>query len=254
MGIRYFHEKHKDLQGGITMLIRNKKKFFQGVILASSFLLLLLVIISPVFAGKNGLQYSDDMFNKLAKGSSYFIPETTKSIEKFMRKQISVTIKYDKPEDARRTANLLTLSEAKIEQHKDSLKIEGSLGKIAAAAIRDSNFMYYNEGEQLKKAYGYDEKQVMKDWWQVFDKMGKELKKNKMFDQEKILSDVNKKVVETAYNFYRIEPVKVSERVGTMTVLLVFYVLYTLWWGFALMFLVEGMGLTMTKKRAKKED
>ena len=61
-------------------------------------------------------------------------------------------------------------------------------------------------------------------------------------------------MVEAAYNFYQIEPVKVSERAGTMTGLLVFYVLYTLWWGFALMFLVEGMGLTMTKKRAKKED
>jgi len=61
-------------------------------------------------------------------------------------------------------------------------------------------------------------------------------------------------VIEAAYNFYRIEPVKVSERAGTLTGLLVFYVLYTLWWGFALTFLVEGMGLTMTKKGAKKED
>jgi hypothetical protein len=236
------------------MLIRNKKRFSLGVILAISFLFLLLVIMSPVFGGKNGLQYADDIFNKLAKGSSYFIPEATKSIEKFMDKQISVTIKYDKPEDAQRTAHLLTSSEAKIEQQEGFLKIEGSLGRIAAAAIRDSNFMYYNEGEKLKSAYGYDEKQVLKDWWQAFDKMGKEFKKNKMFDKEKILSDVNKKVVETAYNFYQIEPVKVSERAGTMTALLVFYVLYTLWWGFALMFLVEGMGLTMTKKGAKKED
>ena len=236
------------------MLIRNKKRFSLGVILAISFLFLLLVIMSPVFGGKNGLQYADDIFNKLSKGSSYFIPETTKSIAKFMDMQITVTIKYDKPEDAQRTARLLALSEAKIEQHEGLLKIEGSLGRIAASAIKDSNFMYYNDGEKLKSTYGYDEKQVMKDWWQAFDKMGKEFKKKKMFDKEKILSDVNKKVVETAYNFYQIEPVKVSERAGTMTALLVFYVLYTLWWGFALMFLVEGMGLTMTKKGAKKED
>jgi hypothetical protein len=236
------------------MLIRDKKRFSLGVILAFSFLLLLLVIISPVFGGRNGLRYADDIFNKLSKGSSYFIPEATKSIEKFMDKQISVTIKYEKPEDAQRTAQLLTLSGASAAQQEGVLKIEGSIGKIAAAAIRDSNFMYYNDGEKLKSAYGYDEKQVMKDWWQAFDKMGKEFKKTKMFDKEKILSDVNKKVVEAAYNFYQIEPVKVSERAGTMTVLLVFYVLYTLWWGFALMFLVEGMGLTMTKKRVKKED
>jgi hypothetical protein len=236
------------------MLIQDKKHFSRGAILAISFLLLLLVIMSPVFGEKNGLQYADDIFNKLSKGSSYFIPEATKSIEKFMDQQISVTIKYEKPEDAQRTAQLLTLSEARIEQQEGFLKIEGSLGKIAAAAIRDSNFMYYNDGEKLKSAYGYDEKQVMKAWWQAFDKMSKEFKKTKVFDNAKILSDVNKKVVEAAYNFYQIEPVKVSERAGTMTGLLVFYVLYTLWWGFALMFLVEGMGLTMTKKGAKKED
>jgi hypothetical protein len=254
MGIRHFYQKHKDLQGGITMLIRNKKRFSLGVILAISFLLLLLVIMSPVFGGRNGLRYADDIFNKLSKGSSYFIPEATKSIEKFMDKQISVTIKYENPEDAQRTAQLLTLSEARTEQQEGTLKIEGSLGKIMATGIRDSNFMYYNDGEKLKSAYGYDEKQVMKDWWQAFDKMSKEFKKTKVFDNAKILSDVNKKVVEAAYNFYQIEPVKVSERAGTMTGLLVFYVLYSLWWGFALMFLVEGMGLTMTKKGAKKED
>ena len=236
------------------MLIRNKKYFSRGVILATSFLFLLLVLISPVFGGKNGLQYADDTFNKLSKGSSYFIPETTKSIEKFMDTQISVSVKYEKPEDAQRTAHLFMLSEAKVEQKDGVLKIEGSLGRIAAAAIRDSDFMYYNDGEKLRSAYGYDEKQAMKDWWQAFDKMGKEFKKTKAFDNAKILSDVNKKVVEAAYNFYRIEPVKISERAGIMTALLVFYVLYTLWWGFALMFLVEGMGLTMTKKRAKKED
>jgi hypothetical protein len=236
------------------MLIRNKKRFSLGAILAISFLFLFLVIISPVFGGRNGLQYADDIFNKLSKGSSYFIPEATKNIKKFMDKQISVTIKYENPEDAQRTAHLLALSDARTEQHEGVLKIEGSLGMIAAAAIRGSNFMYYNDGEKLKSAYGYDAKQVMKDWWQAFDKMGKEFKKTKAIDNAKILSDVNKKVVETAYNFYQIEPVKVSERAGTMTVLLVFYVLYTLWWGFALMFLVEGMGLTMTKKGAKKED
>ena len=236
------------------MLIQDKKHFSRGVILGVSFILLFLVIISPVFGGKNGLQYADDIFNKLAKGSSYFIPEATRSIEKFMNRQISVAIKYENPEDAQRTARLLSLSEAKAEQQEGVLKIEGSLGKIMATGIRDSNFMYFNDGEKLKSAYGYDEKQVMKDWWQAFDKMSQEFKKTKVFDNAKILSDVNKKVIEAAYNFYRIEPVKVSERAGTMTGLLVFYVVYSLWWGFALMFLVEGMGLTMSKKGAKKEE
>ena len=235
------------------MLIQDKKRFVLGMVLAISFLLLLLVIMSPIFDGKNGLQYADDIFNKLSKGSSYFIPEVTKEAEKFMDKQISVTIKYENPEDAQRTAQLLTLSEVRTEQQEGTLKVEGNLGKIMATGIRDSNFIYYNDGEKLKSAYGYDEKQVMKDWWHVFDKMSKEFKKTKVFDNATILSDVNKKVVEAAFNFYQIEPVKVSENFGTLSGLLIFYVLYTLWWGFALMYLVEGMGLTMKKKGARKE-
>jgi len=57
------------------MLIRNSKMFNLGGLLALSFLGVLLLIFSPVFDGKNGLVYSDDLFNKLSKGSSYFIPK-----------------------------------------------------------------------------------------------------------------------------------------------------------------------------------
>lgn len=236
------------------MLIQDKKLFSRGIILAIGFLALFLVIISPVFGGKNGLEYADDIFNKLSKGSSYFIPEVAKSVEKFRDKQISVTISYEKPEDAQRTAKLFLISEASVEQQEGKLKIEGDLGRTIVTVLRDSDFIYHNEGEKVKSAYGYDEKQVMKDWWQAFDKMSKEFNKTKRFDNAKILSDVNKKVIEAAYNFYQIEPVKVSERAGTLISLLVFYVIYTLWWGFALMFLVEGMGLTMKKKGVKKEE
>jgi len=37
----------------------------------------LALIFSPIFGdGRNGLVYADDMFNKLSKGSSYFIPRS----------------------------------------------------------------------------------------------------------------------------------------------------------------------------------
>ena len=67
------------------------------------------------------------------------------------------------------------------------------------------------------------------------------------------LVDVMKKAVETAYNFYGISPERVSDRIGLMTGLLVFYVVYTLWWGFAIFFIFEGIGLTMKKAKVKKE-
>lgn len=71
-----------------------------GIILAISFWIILFLIFSPIFGhGRNGLQYADEMFNNLAKGSSYFIPKVAKTNEKFMGKMFSITIKMDKPED-----------------------------------------------------------------------------------------------------------------------------------------------------------
>jgi len=235
------------------MLIKSKKNFSIGILLTFGFFGFFMLIISPVFSGKNGLEYADDIFNKLAKGSSYFIPKMAKSNEKFMGKQFSVTIKYDKLEDAQRTAQLFTTSGAKVEQQEGTLKIEGDLGKTLSAVIKDSDFMYKNEGEAVKNAYGYDEKKVMKDWWQALNKIDKAFRANRLFEDAKMVSDVNKKVVEAGYNFYKIEAVKVSERAGVMTGLLIFYVLYTMWWGFAILYLFEGIGLTAKKAKVKKE-
>ncbi|MDH5767789.1 MAG: hypothetical protein OEZ31_02360 [Nitrospirota bacterium] len=235
------------------MLIKNKKYFSIGVLLTFGFFGLFMLIITPVFDGRNGLQFADDTFNKLAKGSSYFVPKVEKHNEKFMGKQFSVTIKYDKLEDARRTAQLFTTSGAKVEQQEGTLKIEGDLGKTLAAVIKDSDSMYKNEGEQVKSIYGYDEKRVMKDWWQSLNKLIKALQANKKFEEAEMAAEINKKVVEAGYNFYKIDAVKVSEKAVTMTGLLVFYVLYTIWWGFAIYYLFEGIGLTAKKAKVKKE-
>ena len=66
------------------------------------------------------------------------------------------------------------------------------------------------------------------------------------------MSEVIKKGVEVAFNFYGIEPQSVVSKAGILSFALVFYVIYTLWWGVAIFFLFEGFGLQM-KAGAKKE-
>ena len=60
-----------------------------------------------------------------------------------------------------------------------------------------------------------------------------------------MVAAVNQKAVETAYNYYRIEPQNISDRYGIVIFSLVFYVAYTLWYGFAIMFLFEGWGMRL---------
>ncbi len=236
------------------MLVRDKKHFTLGIAMAVSFFVLLFVILAPIFGdGRNGLEFSDDIFNKLSKGSAYFIPKIAKNNERLLGKQFSATIKIDKPEDAQRVAGLLSSAGAKVEQKEGTLKIEGDLGAMLAAAARDADFMYKNNGEKVKSAYGYDEKKVMKDWWTALSKMDKAFQSTKDFENSRVVAELNKKVVEPSYNYYGIQAQKVTERAGTMIGLLSFYVIYTMWWGYALYNLFEGIGLTTKKVTVKKE-
>jgi len=255
------------------MASAQKRHMAYGVLLAISFIVVLVLIFSPIFPKtaegepQNGLQWADEMFNSLAKGSSYFIPKVTKSNEKFMGNMFAVTLKMGKAEDkpgdgekrAERSAQLFIVNEgARVEVNGAELKIEGDLGKVLAAALRDSETMYRNEGEKIKVLYGTvmkteDEKQMFRQWWNVLDKMNKQFVIEKKAAEAKIVSTVMKKSVEAAYNFYKVDAVKVKEKAGLMVFLLVFYVVYTMWWGFAIFFIFEGIGLSMKKAKVKKE-
>jgi len=130
------------------------------------------------------------------------------------------------------------------------MKIEGDLGAILASALQDSDAMYKNQGEAIKTRYGADdEKKIFRQWHNAFTAMDKALKKEGKVEQAKIISDVMKKAVETAYNYYTVEPVKVKDKAVLMTSLLVFYVIYTMWWGFAIYFIFDGVGLSMSKAK-----
>jgi len=253
----------------------HKGHLWLGIAMLLSFFVVLFLIFSPVFpkapdgSAQNGLEYADRMFNRLSKGSSYFIPKVMKSNEKFMGRMINITVKMDKPTDkpgdAEKRAELNgklygVVEGTKVEVNGAELKIEGDLGKILASALQDADAIFNNEGDKIKAKYaGFmamaddDEKKMFRQWHNSLIKIDKELKKQKMVGEASMVSTVMKKAVETAYNFYGIAPEKVSERAGIMTFLLVFYVVYTLWYGFGIFYIFEGIGLSMKKAKVKKE-
>ena len=252
---------------------KHKRHLGVGIVLFISFFVVLFLIFSNIFpkapdgTPQNGLEWADRMFNRLAKGSSYFIPKVAKSNEKFMGKMFTVTMNMDKPEDkpgdaekrAERASKLFTINPgAKVEVKGSELKIEGDLGLVLKAALEDADTMFKNEGDKIKAKYAEamatdDVKQMFRQWNNVLPKIDKAFKKEKMVQEAKIVSDVTKKAIEASYNFYGIQAQKVSEKAGLMTFLLVFYVVYTLWWGFAIFFIFEGIGLSMKKAKVKKE-
>jgi hypothetical protein len=227
------------------MMIVDKKEFYLGTGLLAAFFVVLVIFFSPVFDGKNGLEYLDNLYNSISKGSAYYIPELKKEAAAYSGKSVNLTLMMDNDEQAAQTAKLLNQSGALVNTNGKQLSVAGDLGSILLNCLDDTDLMYMNSGAQLQEKYGYNERKAMYNWWMVFKEMDHELSKQELFKEAKIIGNVNKKAVETAYNYYKIEPQKISDKYGVVIFSLIFYVVYTLWYGFAILFMFEGWGLKL---------
>ncbi|GAQ95436.1 hypothetical protein TAGGR_2329 [Thermodesulfovibrio aggregans] len=244
----------------------DKKHLAWGLILLGSFVGVLILIFAPIYGqGMNGLEYSDDLFNKLAKGSAYQIPKLKKDVEKYKGKVLDVVIdakkEGDKPGDAEkraeRIAKVFTINGAKAEVQGSKVHITGDFGAIMASAIEDADQMYHNNGDYIKKKYDVTDdekmKQMFRQWHNALSLVNKKLILDKKAEDANFVKTVITKAIEPAYNFYGIQAVKISEKAGVATGLLVFYVIYTIWYGFGVLYLFEGLGLSTKKAKVKKE-
>ena len=226
-------------------MITKKKTFFGGAIMMLVFAVVLAIIFSPVFGDKNGLKYLDDLYNSISKGSAYYIPKVKQETDRFIGKSVSMTLDLGNREHAEQIALLFSKAGASTELSGDKLKVTGDFGKILDNCLNDADSMYKNDGKTIAEKYGYNARQTLYNWWQACNEMDKDLKRQNKFEEAKVVVAVQKKAVETSYNYYKIEPQKITERLGIVVVSLIFYVVYTMWYGFAIMYLFEGWGLRL---------
>ncbi|MBC8456757.1 MAG: hypothetical protein H8D67_02020 [Deltaproteobacteria bacterium] len=226
-------------------MIEHKKEFYSGFGMIMGFLIVLVIFFSPIFKGQNGLDYLDNLYNSISKGSAYYIPKVKKESNKFKGNPVSVTLVMADEKKAEQTAQLFKAGGAETIVLGNQLKVMGDLGKILENCLADADAMYKNDGQKVSGKYGYEEKRVLYNWWKALKEMEKDLKKQKKFKEAKIAALVVKKAVESSYNYYNIESQKIGDRWGIVLFSLVFYVVYTLWYGFAIMFMFEGLGMKL---------
>jgi len=226
-------------------MIANKKEFGGGLLLMAGFWVVFAFILSPVFAGQNLLDYMDGLYNSISKKSAYYIPDVTAKAEKFRGTSFSVKIKPETQDAAPRIAAMLAASGATVEAGGEGLQVSGDLGVILAAAMQDTELAYANNGEALQARYGAEAKQVMFDWWNTLSAMEKDFTKQEKFSESKTVYQAKTKAVETAYNYYGIEAQSIQDKLVIVVLSLVGYVIYTMWFGFAILFLFEGWGLKL---------
>lgn len=231
------------------MLIRNRPAFFTGMILTVSFSCVLLVLFLPLFGqGRNGLEYADDMFNRLSKGSSYFLPKVAKYAEATAGKPFRIELSFQSGETAVTAAAQYRAAGLSVETVGRNLRLGGDLGSMLDAVLSDAEAGYRNQDEVLRQRYGLPGRTVLANWWHLMDRLDKSLKLEQRLPEAKAVAEVMKKGVEPAHNYFGIEAEKVADMIPEMLGLLAFYVVYTVWWGYAILKLMEGMGLVLRSR------
>ena len=226
-------------------MIVHKRTFYLGLILILIFFVVLAIMFSPVFKGQNGLEYLDDLYNSISKGSAYYVPEVREEIDSQFGNIVTVSIDMGDKKKADQVSLLFRKGDANVEVMESRLKITGDLGRILGNCLNDSDSMYKNKGQTISQKYGYDERKDMYNCWIACHEMDKDLKKQQKFKEAEVVDFLMERAVETSYNYYKIEPQKITERLGIVIFSLVFYVLYTLWYGFAIMYLLDGLGFKL---------
>ncbi|MDW7772400.1 MAG: hypothetical protein SCH71_05860 [Desulfobulbaceae bacterium] len=225
-------------------MIAHKKEFTGGLLLFIAFWVVFVIGMSPIYGeGQNILNYMDNLYNTISKNSAYYIPAMQEKIDPYQGRQIEITLKAADANEAQRFDTLFKAGKAAVTIDGESVKVAGDLGLILANIIRDADAMYSNDGNAIRAKYGYNEKQALFDWWHAMSLAEKNLNKQKMFKEAKIINQVQSKTVEPAYNYYGIQAENIRSKLGIVVASLVGYVIYTLWFGFAILFMFEGWGL-----------
>lgn len=219
-----------------------RKQLIFGILLTISFFGVLGLMVSPIFDGKNFIAYADEQFDSYSKYSSYFIPEIRRGAENFAS-PLKVEIKGS-DKIAKLFGDYAEVADGKV-------IINARLNEIVYLALQDAERGYYNDEKYFQEKYGMSPKEVLYLWHTSLTAISKELEKANRFEESIFIkTQVLMRAIEPAYNFYGYEA-KPIDIIGAS--LLVFYVIYTLWWGFAIYFLFEGVGIKVTKAKSKKE-
>ena len=226
-------------------MIADKRRFFLGFGLIIGFIILIIVIFLPVFNGGNCLEYMDSLYNSISKGSANYIPELKEKSGAFQGERIDVTLRMNSESRAQQAAGLLEVSGAMVKITGREVSVDGGLGRIFEVCLSDSELMYNNKGQDVSAKYDLEGRHVLYTWYMVFKALDKALSDQGRFKEADMVKLVSEKAVECAYNYYNIEPMHISDSMGIVIFSLLFYVIYTVWYGFSFMYMFEGLGLKL---------
>lgn len=138
------------------MIVKKRGSFLLGLGLLVGFFVVLFVMFLPIYGEQreNFLAFCDRNFNKLAKGSAYFIPTLKRDLEAFPSTEIMTKIQAKRGNEtqdvveARIKLMIRLLGKAQINYEivGTEIQIKGDLKNLLREALEDADHMYWNRG------------------------------------------------------------------------------------------------------------
>ncbi len=100
-----------------------------------------------------GLQYADNVFNELSKGSSYFIPSVREHVKTVEKTNVKVTVTMKKADLAETAVQVLTKAGMTASADGARVTYEGNLAAMLNAATTDADSLYHNDAATVTARY-----------------------------------------------------------------------------------------------------
>jgi hypothetical protein len=226
-------------------MIHDKRQFLIGAALMAGFLFALALVFRPVLGnGQNALDYLDGVFNSTSKASAYYIPAARAKAEKLGAAPVALVLPV-KGGQAAHVEKLLRAAGATVAREGSGLAVSGDLGRILAEALADADAIFGNDGARVSGKYGIDERRALYAWHAALGAATKELNRQGKFREATAAREAMTKALEPAYNYYGVTAIAMKDMIWIALAALVGYVLYTVWYGYAILYLFEGWGVKL---------
>jgi hypothetical protein len=234
--------------------VRNKRKFCLGLGGLILFSVILGLWLRPWATHRSGLEWADHRFNRLAKGSTYFIPGAFELARKFEGTTVDFGVHSRWPGTDELMARVIQANGFAASLLEDGrVRVRGDLGRLGLAASADADLLFKGCEGRLKEKYGVEGKEAIYYWWATFDGLTRRYIQENRTPEADFTRLMTGQVLEPAYNFAGIEAGSYGESFGSVLFLLGSYLLYTLLYGFSILYVFEGLGIEAVRPKEKKE-
>jgi hypothetical protein len=189
--------------------------------------------------------WADNFFNQLAKHSAFYIVEGKQKAAAFTGQEVNYGMVPREFADRDKLARLFAVRGFAIESLPDKrIRVKGDLAALAQAALREADLFYRNDTASIEAAYGFRAAEAIYCWWLVFDGLTRRYTQDGMGAEADFARFMTTRVLEPAYNFRGIEARPIDTSIMPVFLLLAAYIVFTVWYGFSVLLMFEGLAIT----------